>query len=108
MPRRVAGDSRRLSAEQVEETAERLAAIAKPTRIALLAALSEGEAGVQELADEVGVSHQNASHHLALLCKAGILGRRRAANTTWHSIENWSAWWVVEQIAGSLDPDRDQ
>ena len=108
VPRRVVESSRRLTLDQVDRTAERLAAIAKPTRVALLAALSEGEAGVQELADEVGVPHQNVSHHLALLWRAGILDRRREANTTVYWVEDWSAWWVVEQIAGLLGPDRDE
>lgn len=80
-------------------TATRLKVIAKASRIALLEALNSGEAGVQELADRVGLPHQNASHHLTILWDAGILSRRRQWNTTLYSISDWSAWWVVEQIA---------
>lgn len=83
----------------IELTAERLGILAKTTRIALLDALNEGEAGVQELADRVGLAHQNASHHLTLLWKAGILSRRCQGTMTLYAIEDWSAWWVVEQIA---------
>src|SRR4051794_8588682 len=83
----------------VELTAERLGVIAKAKRIALLEELNHGEAAVQELADRVGLTHQNASHHLALLWKAGILSRRSEGTTTLYSIDDWTAWWVVEQIA---------
>jgi DNA-binding transcriptional ArsR family regulator len=94
----------------VELTAQRLQVVAKAKRIVLLEALKDGEAGVQELADRVGLPHQNASHHLTLLWQAGILSRRSEGTMTLYVIEDWSAWWVVEQIArwvrSGLD-DRD-
>lgn len=83
----------------VELTAQRLEVMARPKRIALLEALNDGEAGVQELADRVGLPHQNASHHLTLLWKAGVLSRRREGTRTLYTVADWSAWWVVEQIA---------
>lgn len=89
-----------LPEQVVELTAQRLAVIAKAKRIVLLEALGDGEAGVQELADRVGLAHQNASHHLALLSRAGILSRRSEGTMTLYAIDDWSAWWVVEQIAG--------
>ncbi len=84
-------------AQLLELAAERLQLVAKAKRIALLEALSEGEAGVQELADRIGLAHQNASHHLALLWRAGILSRRSEGTTNLYAIEDWSAWWVVYQ-----------
>jgi DNA-binding transcriptional ArsR family regulator len=83
----------------VEATARRLRAVAMSTKISLLEALSEGEAEVQELADRVGVVHQNASYHLTALWREGILARRCEGNATVYSIEDWSAWWVVDQTA---------
>lgn len=83
----------------IELTAQRLRAIAEPNRIALLEALNNGEAGVQELADLVDLPHQNASHHLTVLWQAGILSRRREGTASLYSVEDWSAWWVIEQIA---------
>ena len=88
-----------LPEEVVELTAQRLRVMAKAKRIALLEALNEGEAGVQELADRVGLPHQNASHHLTLLWQAGILSRRPEGSMTLYTVTDWSAWWVVEQIA---------
>lgn len=80
-------------------TAERLRVLATARRIALLEELAHGEAGVQELADRVGFPHQNVSHNLTLLWRAGILSRRSECKMTLYAIEDWSAWWVVEQIA---------
>lgn len=105
--RRSACPRERLSEQVREQAAGRLAVLAKAKSIALLEALSEGEAGVQELADRIGVAHQNASHHLALLWRAGILSRRSEAARTIYAIEDWSAWWIVEQIARLSEPEAD-
>lgn len=88
-----------LPRDVVDLTAQRLRVLAEPARIALLDALNDGEAGVQVLADIVGFPHQTASHHLAILHQAGVLSRRREGVTTLYSVADWSAWWVIEQIA---------
>lgn len=92
----------------MELTAQRLRVIAEPTRIALLEALAAGEAGVQELADEVGLPHQTASRHLALLHQAGVLDRRREGTATRYVVADWSAWWVIEQIARWVQSCQDE
>lgn len=98
-----------LSEEVVELTAQRLRVMAEPTRIALLEALNSGEAGVQELADQVGgLPHQTASRHLSLLWQAGILVRRKVGTTTRYSVSDWSAWWVIEQIARWVQSCQDE
>jgi ArsR family transcriptional regulator len=88
-----------LPEQVIELTARRLQMIAEPTRIALLEALNEGEAGVQELADRIGLPHQNASQHLTRLHQTGVVERRRSGTATLYAIADWTAWWVVEQIA---------
>jgi DNA-binding transcriptional ArsR family regulator len=105
-PRQVAaaGGREPLPERVVESTAEYLRAIAKAKSIRLLEELSGGEASVQELADRLGLAHQNASHHLAALWRAGILARRSDGLTVLYEIEDWSAWWVIEQLARSLRP----
>jgi ArsR family transcriptional regulator len=89
-----------LSAEVRRSTAERLRVLGKEKAIGLVEALSRGEASVQELADAIGVSHQNASHHLALLRQAGMVERRVDGPTSIYAIDDWGAWWVIRQIAG--------
>jgi len=101
-------DREPLSERVIELTAERLGVVATARKIALLEELTHGEAGVQELADRVGLPHQNVSHNLTLLWRAGILSRRSEGKTTIYAIEEWSAWWVVEQIARLVQDSLDE
>lgn len=55
------------------------AALADPTRRALLARLSEGEATVNELAEPFPISLQAVSRHLKVLERAGLVSRGRDA-----------------------------
>jgi len=88
-----------LAPRLIELTAKRLWVVAEPNRIALLDALRGGEAGVQDLADRLNLPRQNVSHHLALLWREKIVSRRSEGAMTLYAIEDWSAWWVIEQIA---------
>jgi DNA-binding transcriptional ArsR family regulator len=89
-------------------TAQRLRIMAEPNRIALLEVLNRGEAGVQSLADEVGLPHQNVSQHLGILHKAGLVSRRREGTMSLYAISDWSAWWVIEQIARWVESCQDE
>jgi len=55
------------------------AALADPTRRAILARLAEGEATVNELAEPFPVSVQAVSKHLKVLEEAGLVRRSRDA-----------------------------
>ncbi len=91
-----------LGREVIAQIAQRLRVVADPNRIALLEALGSEEASVQELSDQIDLPHQNASHHLALLWREGILTRRTEGRTTLYAVEDWTAWWVIEELARSL------
>jgi DNA-binding transcriptional ArsR family regulator len=56
-----------------------LAAIADPTRRAILAQLSSGEASVTELAEPFNISLPAISKHLKVLERAGLITRGREA-----------------------------
>jgi len=56
-----------------------LAAIADPTRRAILARLSRGEASVTELAEPFDMTMPAITKHLKVLEKAGLVERRREA-----------------------------
>jgi DNA-binding transcriptional ArsR family regulator len=106
-----AGSTRKrepLPRDVVDLTAQRLCVMAHPSRIALLEFLNDGEAGVQELADAVGLTHQIASRHLAILHQAGMLSRRRLGAMTLYAVTDWSAWWVIEQIARWVESCQDE
>jgi DNA-binding transcriptional ArsR family regulator len=56
-----------------------LAALADPTRRAILARLSQGEATVNELAEPFDMSLPSISRHLKVLERAGLITRGRQA-----------------------------
>jgi DNA-binding transcriptional ArsR family regulator len=55
------------------------AALADPTRRAILARLATGEASVTELAEPFGMSQPAVSKHLKVLERAGLISRGRDA-----------------------------
>ena len=55
------------------------AALADPTRRAILARLASGDASVMELAAPFGMSQPSISKHLKVLEKAGLISRGRDA-----------------------------
>jgi DNA-binding transcriptional ArsR family regulator len=65
-----------MTADQLSAT---FAALADPTRRAILARLAEGEATVTELAQPFRVSLPAISRHLKVLERAGLISRDRAA-----------------------------
>jgi DNA-binding transcriptional ArsR family regulator len=65
-----------MSTDQLSLT---FAALADPTRRAILARLAQGEATVNELAAPFPISLQAVSKHLKVLERAGLIARGRSA-----------------------------
>ena len=63
----------------VDELTSTFAALADPTRRAILTRLAEGEATVNELAEPFPISVQAVSRHLKVLEHAGLITRGRSA-----------------------------
>ena len=63
------------------------AALADPTRRAILARLAEGEAGVTELAEPFQMSLPAVSKHLKVLERAGLMTRSREAQWRYCRLE---------------------
>jgi DNA-binding transcriptional ArsR family regulator len=63
----------------VDPLTSTFAALADPTRRAILARLAEGEATVGELAEPFPISLQAVSKHLKVLERAGLITRGRSA-----------------------------
>ena len=62
-----------------DQLSRTFAALADPTRRAMLARLARGEATVNELAEPFSISLQAVSKHLKVLEQAGLVTRSRAA-----------------------------
>jgi DNA-binding transcriptional ArsR family regulator len=63
----------------VDQLSTTFAALADPTRRAILARLANGEATVNELAEPFPISLQAVSKHLKVLERAGLITRGRSA-----------------------------
>jgi DNA-binding transcriptional ArsR family regulator len=63
----------------VDQLTRTFAALADPTRRAILGRLAEGEATVGELAEPFPISSQAVSKHLKVLEAAGLITRGRTA-----------------------------
>ena len=63
----------------VDQLSTTFAALADPTRRAILSRLAEGEASVNELAEPFPITVQAVSNHLKVLEGAGLITRGRKA-----------------------------
>jgi DNA-binding transcriptional ArsR family regulator len=62
-----------------DQLSQTFAALADPTRRAILARLADGEATVNQLAEPFAISLQAISKHLKVLERAGLITRGREA-----------------------------
>lgn len=65
--------------QTTEQLSDTFAALADPTRRAILQRLAEGEATVNELAEPFPITVQAVSRHLKVLEAAGLITRGRVA-----------------------------
>lgn len=81
-------DSQTLSQEVTEMHADLCSALADPSRIMLLYALSEQPRNVSELAELVGISQPGASRHLKLLRERGLVKAVRVGPAIEYSLQD--------------------
>ena len=86
----------------MDQLSQTLSALADPTRRAILARLSEGEATVNELAAPFDISLPAVSRHLKVLEAAGLISRGREAQ--WRPCHLEAA--PLKQLDGWLDAYR--
>jgi DNA-binding transcriptional ArsR family regulator len=92
----------RLSQPLLELVASRLQAVGEPTRMRIIALLEKREATVQDLADELAVTHQNVSKHLGVLRGVGIVTRRKEGSKVWYALADYSTCRLIEQSTASV------
>jgi DNA-binding transcriptional ArsR family regulator len=86
----------------VDELSGTFAALADPTRRAILGRLAEGEATVNELAEPFPVTVQAISRHLKVLEQAGLISRGRSGQLRPSRLEGAS----LREAAAWLDGYR--
>jgi ArsR family transcriptional regulator len=92
-----------LSAEQAEELAVRLKAIADPTRLRLLSLMLARpglEACTCDLTEPLGLTQPTVTHHMRTLAKAGlIVPDRRVGNFTYYRVVTDALSGLAEVLA---------
>ena len=71
---------------RLEARARVLKALAHPTRLLVVDALTEGERSVGELRDLVGDDLSTVSRHLAVLRDAGLIVAEKRGNQVFHAL----------------------
>jgi DNA-binding transcriptional ArsR family regulator len=81
-----------VSGEGEAQAARFFQALGDPTRLALLAALREGERNVTELVDALGCPQPKVSRHLKVLKEAGLVRDRRDGRHVGYALATSKAW----------------
>jgi DNA-binding transcriptional ArsR family regulator len=94
-----------------DQLSSTFAALADPTRRAILARLAEGDATVNELAAPFSVSLPAISRHLKVLERAGLIARGRAAQSRpsrlqLEPLEHASEWMETRRVTWERRMDR--
>jgi len=75
-----------LDDEVIQAMADSFKALADPTRLRILALLSEGECGVGDIADHLDVSQSAVSHQLRLLRGLDIVRFRKDGREVYYDL----------------------
>jgi DNA-binding transcriptional ArsR family regulator len=71
---------------QPQECAEKLHALAAPDRLRILCFLRDGPHNVTEIADMLGTSLVNVSHHITVLRRVGIVQGQKTGRFVYYSL----------------------
>ena len=81
--------------------------LAEPTRLRILHAICHSEQSVTAIVAATGATQTNVSRHLALLLRAGVVGRRRDGSTVYYAIADPEFVTICRsvcvRIAGRID-----
>ena len=76
--------------------AELCKSLADPKRLMIIHGLKDGPKSVSELAEIAGLKQSNASQHIGVLRRAGVIKPQRNGNTVYYSL-------VTPKIAAACD-----
>lgn len=90
----------RLPPEMLDQLAERFKALAEPHRLAILSTLHAGELSVSELVDRTGLGQANASKHLDVLRRYGLVERRRDGLNAFYRVADKDVFRICDIMCG--------
>jgi rhodanese-related sulfurtransferase/DNA-binding HxlR family transcriptional regulator len=79
-------------------------ALASGRRVEIIELLAQGERTVEQIADAIGQSVANTSHHLRTLARAGLLTSRRTGTHVHYRLASddvLELWWAVRRVAAA-------
>jgi DNA-binding transcriptional ArsR family regulator len=91
------------SEQLLERIADRLKAMADPTRLRILHVLQTGERCVTDILSHVGGSQANVSKHLSVLRRAGLVEFRRDGVNVYYHIEDPTVFAICSTVCDSLE-----
>jgi DNA-binding transcriptional ArsR family regulator len=99
--------ARRKEAEMIEPeliplVAQRFKALGEPARLALLAALQQGERSVSQLVEATGRGQPNVSQHLKELVHARLVAARREGSHVYYRIADHYVTRICDAVCRSV------
>jgi rhodanese-related sulfurtransferase/predicted transcriptional regulator len=79
-------------------------ALASGRRAEIIELLAQGERTVEAIADEIGQSIANTSHHLRTLARAGLVSTRRTGTHVHYRLASddvLQLWWAMRRVAAA-------
>ena len=92
--------------EAVQGLAETFSALADPTRVRILDALSHGELCVCDLAAVLGVSQSAVSHQLRLLRNIRLVRPRRDGRIVFYALDDQHIMAIFKQTLQHVEEER--
>jgi len=89
--------------EALARIAQRLKALADPTRLQILQMLGSRERCVSDLVARVGGTQATVSKHLAVLRAAGLVRPRRDGMNVYYAVEDAAALEVCQLMCGCVE-----
>lgn len=84
--------------------------LSEPTRLRIMHAVCDTEKTVSQIVEDIGATQTNASRHLGLMFRAGVLSRRKDGNQVYYRVADPSmveiCRTVCNRIAGSMDDKK--
>lgn len=95
-------------AHVVERAADIFGLLSSPVRLHIVLELRAGEKSVSELLVVVNGKQPNMSQHLTMMCRAGLLGRRKQGAQVYYRIANHSAVSACKIVCAQLAEKSDR
>ncbi|MCR4442004.1 MAG: metalloregulator ArsR/SmtB family transcription factor [Peptococcaceae bacterium] len=92
-------------ADKYSRAAERLKAVAEPTRLKIVEMLAAEEMCVCEIIDRLSLSQPAVSHHLKTLRQAGIISDRKEGKWVFYSLNKGEFCNLLQDLQAGISPD---